>query len=54
MLQSYDWPGNIREFQNLIERAVITSDRRRCASDRQTLIVRREVAPPEESKTLVA
>jgi formate hydrogenlyase transcriptional activator len=25
-LTSYDWPGNIRELQNLIERAVILSD----------------------------
>jgi DNA-binding NtrC family response regulator len=24
-LQSYDWPGNIRELQNLIERSVILS-----------------------------
>ena len=24
-LKSYDWPGNIRELQNIIERAVITS-----------------------------
>jgi PAS domain S-box-containing protein len=24
-LQGYDWPGNIRELQNLLERAVITS-----------------------------
>jgi DNA-binding NtrC family response regulator len=23
MLQGYDWPGNIREFRNVIERAVI-------------------------------
>jgi formate hydrogenlyase transcriptional activator len=23
LLQSYDWPGNIRELQNVIERAVI-------------------------------
>src|SRR5580698_3305166 len=23
MLQDYDWPGNIRELQNVIERAVI-------------------------------
>ncbi len=26
LLQSYDWPGNIRELQNLIERAVIVGD----------------------------
>ena len=25
-LSSYDWPGNIRELQNLIERAVILSN----------------------------
>ena len=24
-LQGYDWPGNIRELQNVIERAIITS-----------------------------
>ncbi len=27
-LQQYDWPGNIRELQNVIERAVITSPNR--------------------------
>jgi transcriptional regulator with GAF, ATPase, and Fis domain len=26
LLQSYDWPGNIRELQNVIERAVIVCD----------------------------
>jgi transcriptional regulator with GAF, ATPase, and Fis domain len=25
LLQSYDWPGNIRELQNIIERSVIVS-----------------------------
>ncbi|HNJ73144.1 MAG TPA: helix-turn-helix domain-containing protein, partial [bacterium] len=25
-LQTYDWPGNIRELRNVIERAVILSD----------------------------
>lgn len=32
-LQSYDWPGNIRELQNAIERAVILSRGRRLAFD---------------------
>ena len=26
LLQSYSWPGNIRELQNIIERAVILSE----------------------------
>jgi formate hydrogenlyase transcriptional activator len=26
LLQDYDWPGNIRELQNVIERAVIVAD----------------------------
>ena len=26
LLQAYDWPGNIRELQNVIERAVIVAD----------------------------
>jgi formate hydrogenlyase transcriptional activator len=26
LLQAYDWPGNIRELQNIIERAVILSE----------------------------
>ena len=30
-LRSYDWPGNIRELQNLIERAVILSRRWRAS-----------------------
>lgn len=32
-LQRYDWPGNIRELQNVIERAVITSSRGRLKFD---------------------
>jgi transcriptional regulator with PAS, ATPase and Fis domain len=26
LLQSYDWPGNIRELKNLIEKLIITSE----------------------------
>ena len=35
LLQSYDWPGNIRELQNVIERAVILSDSNTLSIDKQ-------------------
>lgn len=33
LLQSYSWPGNIRELQNVIERSVIVSDTQNLAVD---------------------
>jgi formate hydrogenlyase transcriptional activator len=33
LFQAYDWPGNIRELQNVIERAVILSDEETFAVD---------------------
>jgi formate hydrogenlyase transcriptional activator len=37
LFQSYDWPGNIRELQNVIERAVIVSDSDTLSIDAQWL-----------------
>jgi len=37
LLQSYDWPGNIRELQNVIDRAVIVSDSDSLSIDKQWL-----------------
>jgi transcriptional regulator of acetoin/glycerol metabolism len=33
LLMSYQWPGNIREMQNVIERAVLLSDGKTIAAD---------------------
>ena len=46
LLQSYDWPGNIRELQNVIERAVIISDSDSLSIDERWLSGRRSPAPP--------
>jgi formate hydrogenlyase transcriptional activator len=37
LLQSYDWPGNIRELQNIVERAVIVSDSEKLSIDERWL-----------------
>src|SRR4030095_6717879 len=44
LLQSYDWPGNIRELQNVIERAVIIADTDTLAIDERWLSGRRPAA----------
>jgi transcriptional regulator with GAF, ATPase, and Fis domain len=40
LLQSYHWPGNIRELQNVVERAVIISDSNTLSIDERWLIER--------------
>jgi DNA-binding NtrC family response regulator len=44
-LQSYDWPGNIRELQNVIERSVILSSGEVLSVDEMWLS--KETSPPE-------
>jgi transcriptional regulator with GAF, ATPase, and Fis domain len=46
LLQSYDWPGNIRELQNVIERAVIVSDSDTLSIDPRWLSGRSLATPP--------
>jgi formate hydrogenlyase transcriptional activator len=45
LLQSYDWPGNIRELQNVIERAVIIADSDTLAIDERWLAGRAPKPP---------
>ncbi len=47
LLQSYDWPGNIRELQNIIERALIVSDSDILSIDERWLSGRQRPAPPK-------
>jgi formate hydrogenlyase transcriptional activator len=52
MLQAYDWPGNIRELQNVIERSVILSAGDVFSVDEAWL--RREVKPARTMPPLAA
>jgi len=44
LLQSYAWPGNIRELQNVIERSVIISDSENLSVDESWLAGRKSAA----------
>ena len=55
LLQNYDWPGNIRELQNVIERSVILNSGEVFAIDdswlsRQPARGRHQVASPAKSQ----
>ena len=52
LLQAYDWPGNIRELQNVIERAVIVSDSDTLSIDERWLSGRRSAPPPAPVATM--
>src|SRR6516164_2093168 len=52
LFRSYGWPGNIRELQNVVERAVILSDGDTFVVDESWL--RAEVAQPNQQEGLSA
>jgi PAS domain S-box-containing protein len=48
LLQSYPWPGNIRELQNVIERSVIVCDTKSFSVDESWLSRRPSATDPKE------
>jgi len=52
LLQSYPWPGNIRELQNVIERSVIVSDTENLSVDKSWLALHAPAAGPKSDSGL--
>jgi formate hydrogenlyase transcriptional activator len=53
-LQGYQWPGNIRELQNVVERAVILSETDTFVVDESWLSVESESSSPHEGLSVLA
>jgi transcriptional regulator with GAF, ATPase, and Fis domain len=54
LLQRYDWPGNIRELQNLIERGVVLGQGSTLTLDRSLLHVQAETRPAVQAAAQTA
>src|SRR5262249_36115998 len=54
LMQSYHWPGNIRELQNVIERAVILSDTETLTVDERWLTRRPSLLLPDQTTQTLA
>jgi DNA-binding NtrC family response regulator len=54
LLQSYPWPGNIRELQNIIERSVIVCETENFSVDESWLTRQPRATEPESPHDLTA